>query len=237
MNSVTMIASIHQPSYWPWLGLLDKIAKSDVFVLLDDAQVVKGTYQYRNIFYCNGKAKSIALPIKFSLGCTFAELTFKSGVWQNDHLSKLYNYYRQAPFFDVVYGDLEQFYGQKHATPLSAIKASMFFAFKKLGVNVQVKESSSYNINSRKGDKVLELCKKVNAEVYLAGSGSFDYMQEYLPKFEKENIDIRWHTFQHPQYKQNPKHPFVDGLGCLDIFFFHGYEGSRTMFWDNINRL
>ena len=33
-----MIVSIHQPDYIPWLGLYYKMAHSDVFVYLDDAQ-------------------------------------------------------------------------------------------------------------------------------------------------------------------------------------------------------
>jgi hypothetical protein len=31
-----MIVAIHQPSYLPWLGYLDRMARADVFVVLKD---------------------------------------------------------------------------------------------------------------------------------------------------------------------------------------------------------
>ena len=33
-----MIVAAHQPSFLPWLGYLDKLARCDVFVVMDDLQ-------------------------------------------------------------------------------------------------------------------------------------------------------------------------------------------------------
>ena len=53
-----MKISIHQPSYWPWLGLLHKIRLSDADVILDNVNISKGSFQYRNQFLCNGNMLS-----------------------------------------------------------------------------------------------------------------------------------------------------------------------------------
>lgn len=230
-----MVVSIHQPSYWPWLGLLDKIAKSNKFILLDNVQIVKGSYQYRNIFYCNGKAKFVTIPLNLKLGMNFNEVSFRDNSWKTDHLNKFHNYYNKSPFYEIVYSDLENFYKQEFHRPIDLLKETMLFSFNKLNIKVEMLLSSEFNVEGQKGDMVLNLCKAVNATEYLAGRGSYEYMQEYLHKFEQANIKVKWHSFKHPVYKQFQRFPFIPGLGVLDIFFFEGYENSKQIFWRNVN--
>src|SRR5262245_12377367 len=62
-----MRVSIHQPSYWPWLGQLAKIAKSDRYVFLDSVDAARDDFQYRNLFFCNGQAKFLTLPVNYRM--------------------------------------------------------------------------------------------------------------------------------------------------------------------------
>ena len=229
-----MILSIHQPSYFPWLGLLDKISKSDKFVLLDDVQVVKGTYQYRNIFFCNGQAKYLTLPITYSLGVDFKSLEFKDDKWRENHLNTLRNYYLKSPYFKHVFEDLKELFANwEGKKPIDVLKESMEFAFSKLQINVEFTKSSSLTYEGKKGDMVLSINQQMRSDKYIAGSGSYDYMQAIVPKFKEEEIELIWHKFNHPVYKQHPKFDFVSGLSVLDLFFFHGYEEAQNIFWNN----
>ena len=40
-----MIVAAHQPHYLPWLGYLDKIARADLFVVMDDLQFEPQNFQ------------------------------------------------------------------------------------------------------------------------------------------------------------------------------------------------
>ncbi|MBK7503692.1 MAG: WbqC family protein [Bacteroidetes bacterium] len=53
----------------PWLGYFYKIANSDIFVILDTVQYVKGTVANRNkIKGINGEEILLSVPVKLSEG-------------------------------------------------------------------------------------------------------------------------------------------------------------------------
>ena len=59
-----MIVSIHQPNYLPWMGLIHKILESDIFVVLDDVQLVRGkNFVTRSQIKTSGGPKWITIPV------------------------------------------------------------------------------------------------------------------------------------------------------------------------------
>ena len=229
-----MIVSIHQPGYWPWLGMLDKIAKSDLFILLDNVDVKRNSYQYRNLFYCEGKAKYLSLPVNKSSRERLNKLSFKNYDWRNIHLNKLKSYYSKARYFDELNRELDAMYNEEWDSPVNFILETMIFAMKYLDIKTEVRRASEFVTNEKKGKLILELCKSVNANVYLSGKGAMSYMQEVADDCWKEGINILWQEFSHPEYEQLSGFNFVSGLACLDMFFFQGLENSRKIFWENI---
>jgi len=59
------IAAIHQPNFFPWLGYFRKMARADVFILLDDAQFQKtgGNWSNRVRIARNGEAVWWSAPV------------------------------------------------------------------------------------------------------------------------------------------------------------------------------
>src|ERR1035437_1984540 len=110
-----MIVGIHQPNYLPYLGFFDKIRRSDIFVILDDAQFSKGDFHNRNRIKTSTGAKWITIPIiePFKpINETYINYNVKNGkfVWNDSHLFLLKENYQKAPFFDTIFPGLEEIY-------------------------------------------------------------------------------------------------------------------------------
>ena len=59
-----MIVAAHQPSYLPWLGYLDKLARCDVFVVMDDLQYEAQNFQNRNRIKLDTGAAWVTVPLE-----------------------------------------------------------------------------------------------------------------------------------------------------------------------------
>jgi len=227
-----MRLSIHQPSYWPWLGYLDKISKSDTFVLLDHVQANKASYQYRNIFFCNGEEKILTLPVNYSHGILLNELEFKNDFWIKEHLNKLSNYYSKAPFYNEVFPLVEKLY--ESFSTLSVIDVLALTVLKSMewyGLEVSFIRSSSLGVEGNKGELVFNICKETQCKTYVSGKGGLNYMDETILKmFSSNSILIEWQQFSHPVYSQYPKIQFLPGLASLDFLFFNGLDAAKKLF-------
>lgn len=222
--------SIHQPSYWPWLGQLAKIAASETYVCLDSVAAAKNENQYRNRFYCAGEAKYLTLPVNYRMGLRIDQLEFTNNLWRDDHLNKLRNYYRKAPYFGEVFPKIAPLYEAPNQSPVQFILATMAFSFDALGINARVIRSSTLDVSGAKGDLVLDICRALGASRYVSGMGAYDYLQGSLDDFRAIGTEVTWHRYVHPQYGQDPNLPFVEGLACLDLFFFQGLMGAKQVF-------
>ena len=99
-----MIVSIHQPDYLPWLGYFNKIALSDVFIFLDDAQFsTDNIHNWNRIKSPQGELK-IKIPVEQKLGYKINEVRTKDELgWREKHLKSISMFYKRAPFFDVLH--------------------------------------------------------------------------------------------------------------------------------------
>lgn len=228
-----MKISIHQPGYWPWLGLLNKIAQSDKFIILDNVEISKGTFQYRNQFLCNGSPKFITLPIEFHSKYLLCDLKFNNENWKKHQLSFIENYYKKADYFDEIFPVVERLYAQYVSASASGfINNTMIQCLDFFGIRVDIEKASDFSFSQNKGELVLEICKYFEADVYISGQGAKAYMDDTLmDKFIETGIQIEWQSFVHPKYNQGDKAvSFVEGLSSLDVLFHNGIEKSREIF-------
>ena len=222
-----MILSIHQPSYFPWLGLLHKVANSDVYLVMDEVQLTDSACQHRNLFLsADGKAKHLTIPFnrKNYLRRPFKDLEIIDQSWRVSHLNFIKNGYRKHQYYDEIFPILDDFFACEYPLLIDAVMASMRISLSLFDVKTQLVYQSNmdYDKTLRRGDLVVSLVRATGASCYLSGTGAKAYLDESL--FVGE-LSLQYDYFVHPVYPQGNASDFISGLSCLDALFNLGIEG------------
>lgn len=226
------IVSIHQPSYFPWLGLLDKIYKGDAFVLLDNVQFNDNSFQSRNIFLNhNGEVQYLNIPIskKDYHNKTIKDLKIADPRWQKKHKGFLTANYKKHLFFDEIYPYIEGIYNKKYEYLIDVLYDSMEVSNEILNINTEIILASDleYDKTLKKDELVLAILKSVDAKVYISGTGAKTYQDD--KKFEKNNMVLEYQEFIHPVYEQKNSTEFKAGLSILDVLLNLGSKKSENL--------
>lgn len=224
-----MIFSIHQPCYFPWLGLLHKIASSDVLIVLDNVQLSDSGFQHRNQFLTNdGKVKYLTIPFvkQNYLEIPFKDLQIADATWGTKHKNFLLNNYKKHPFFDQIYPAIQPLFQKQTTFLFDVVMESMSTSMALFGIGTRLIMQSqlNYDREAKKGDLVLQLLMATNAQHYLSGRGAQAYQDDTV--FESEGIALEYVNFSHPVYAQKNTKEFISGLSCLDLLFNVGSENA-----------
>jgi len=224
-----MILSIHQPSYWPWFGLLDKMAKCDVFVILDHVQLNKDSYQRRNIFSAHGKQAYLTIPIHYNLGVKINEAKIRDVEFSAKHYRVLKDWYGKHPFFSDIDRWIRPIYDRRYEYLKDIVLQTMYASLEAFGITCRIVLSSDLQVLGVKSELVLNICKALDADVYLSGKGAREYFNdEHYQSFKEAKIELMFQKFEHPQYPQYHAGEFIPGLGCLDYLFNCGLQESKN---------
>ena len=229
------IVSIHQPSYFPWLGLVDKINKSDLFVLLDTVQLSDSAYQNRNLFLDNsGKETLITIPImkKNHFSKTIKDIKISNDIWKKKHRKFIYFNYKKHPFFDEIYPKIDYIFDINSSFLIDYVAESMKIVMNLLNIDTDFIYASKLNLNDdlTKEDMVLNILENVNANIYLSGNGARSYQKE--ENFKNRNIELIYQDFKHPVYPQKNRDEFLYGMSSLDLLFNLGINASIKILGD-----
>ena len=94
-----MIISIHQPQYLPWLPYYSKIARSDIFIFLDDVQYQKNGLQNRNELKNSNGRFWLTVPVSVNLGDKLNEVKIVKSGWSIKHIKSISLNYAKASNF------------------------------------------------------------------------------------------------------------------------------------------
>jgi hypothetical protein len=223
---MTTIA-IHQPEYFPWLGYLDKMRRSDVFVLLDSVQFDRSSLQQRaRVMGSNGPVW-MTIPFVHRFPQRIDEVqTVVEDRWRSKHLKTLQACYGRAAGYASAAPQLAAFFAAELSRLVDVTVASVELlagAFR-AAENTRIVRSSELPVAGDKGDLVLAICRHFGATRYLSGRSGAAYLD--AERFRHEGIEIEVQSFVVPEYPRirlltgDESH----GLSALDAWLHLGTD-------------
>jgi hypothetical protein len=229
---MTRVVAIHQPNFFPWLGYFDKIARSDVFILLDHVQFQKtgGAWSNRVKLLQGGEARWVTAPIvrNFHGIRAISEIEFSpDGLWREKFKKSLVANYARAPHFRDVLNFLEPLIfnseiniARYNGAALKSIAEYLGFSGEKFCW------SSDLGGEGQASEMLVSLTRLVGGDAYICGGGAAGYQQDAA--FAAAGIGLIYQNFKHPIYPQIGSKEFAPGLSIIDALMNIGAVELRS---------
>lgn len=229
----TKTVAIHQPNFLPWLGFFDKLARADVFVLLDSVQfprTSKGTWINRVKLLVGGAARWVTVPIVRSAGSALAirdVRTDDTQPWRTKLLRTVELNYRRARAFDEVFPLVSELIATEDDHIAAFNERNVRRLADALGLDPsKIVRSSELGVEGQSTDLLIELTLAVGGTTYMPGADAYRYQQD--EKFAARGVELAPQAFAHPTYPQ-PVEPFVPGLSTIDALMSCGFAATADL--------
>ena len=223
-----MIASIHQPNFFPWMGFFNKINSSEVFIFLTDARRSKNDkYLTRSLILNNSSEHYLSMPLGPKQIKISDLLMPNDNQWRINMLNIINASYSNCNFYDEILIDIEK---------LIMFDCKYFFEF---SINIIYFFMKKFNIHTscfidlnfdrdfgQSSYRLVNLCKELKADKYLSGLGAKTYIDEDI--FIKNKIDVIYQNYIPQPYKQYST-KFISGLSIIDVLFNCGYNETERL--------
>jgi len=225
-----MVVSINQPAYLPWLGYLDRIARSDLHVVLDDVQFEKNSYVNRNKVRTKDGWCWLTVPVQTK--GKFGDLPINQlevaddTMWCHKHYETFRMNYARADYFDAHAPFLTECYRRPWRHLLELMNFQSAYLRQAFSIQTPIVYSSSLSAAGRKDELVLNICRAVGATHYLSGPLGTAYIREEI--FRDASVTVSYHRYSHPTYQQ--AFPgFEQQMTAFDLLLNHGPASKAIM--------
>jgi hypothetical protein len=220
--------AISQSNYIPWKGYFDFINQVDEFVLYDEVQYTKRDWRNRNRIKTQNGLKWLTIPVFGSLKYTINEVKIANHNWNQTHWQTIRHMYGKAPHFETYADAIEQLYLEAKYQMLSDINYHFLTGINQLlGIETPLSWSTDYNSKGNKSKRLISICKKANADVYVTGPAAKAYLDIGL--FKDEGIAIQWMDYN--GYEEYPQlyGEFEHAVTILDLLFNTGTDARSYL--------
>lgn len=227
------VVTIHQPNFFPWLGLFSKIARSDVFIFLDDVQYQKtgGSWSNRVRLLISNEARwaTAAVDRSYKGKRNINEMRFLTdSPWRTKLCKSIEESYRRHPFFDETMQLVRPLLLNTESNVATYNIIAVTEIAIRLGLQTnRIFKSSELPHSGSSNQLLCSLTHAVGGTAYMCGGGAEDYQDETV--FAASGIELQFQKFIHPRYSQRGKADFVSGLSVIDAAMNIGWCGVREL--------
>ena len=100
-----------------------------------------------------------------------------------------------------------------------------------LNIKVPMISAKKYNFEGEKSDRVLDMCKQLNAHEFIFGALGKEYAK--VDEFKKAGIKISFQDYNHPSYTQPGGGNFTSHLSIIDLLFNCGDDSYNIIMEGN----
>jgi len=225
---------ITQSNYIPWKGYFTSMKEATHLVLYDDMQYTKRDWRNRNKIITQKGPTWLSIPVnvKGKYHQKINEAKVNDIEWSSKHWSVIKQNYKKAPCFDTYGKVFEDIYLNKlkNLHFLSDINRTILQScVELLDIDITIVDSREFDLQGGKTEKLVNICKELNAESYFTGPAAKAYMSEEL--FENEGIKVKYYDLQgFPEYQQ-----LWDGfdhfVSIVDMFMNLGKDTIKYFNW------
>jgi WbqC-like protein family len=215
------VCAIHQPNFFPWSGYFDKIRAADVFVFLDAVDYPRagsggmGSWTNRVKLNINGEGRWWGAPMAKQSQPTPINDSWISNdpKWRIKALRSMQQAYAKAANFDAAFAlveplvmNPEQNIARYNMQAIRAISDA-------LGFQADIVVQSDLDTTKASTELLIEVLKKTDSDVYLAGGGAGGYQEDQM--FADAGLELRYQSFSPVPYGDTAS--FVPGLSIIDF--------------------
>lgn len=218
-----MLVAIHQPHYLPWLRYIEKIARADAFIVLDNIQFNKNGWQNRNRIKQGGQATRLTVPIHATFPTRLDAVRIDpTRPWARKHIQSLQQAYSRAPYFASHCGFLAPVLARPWSY-LNELNRALLEGFvHTLGIQTPIHYASALDVPGEATDRLIHLIQAVGGTAYYSGAYA---LESYLDAaaLERAGIELRLQEWNAPRYPQGPGE-FIPDLSIVDMLAQCGPE-------------
>lgn len=229
MSDRPLTLGFMQPYFLPYPGYFELIARSDVWLVFDDAQMIRRGWVNRNrILHPTKSWQYVRVPVaKHAREAPIGEVRIADPNWAERLVAQL-AHYREAPYYGELIPLIQGVGASRHERLIDVNLALQRAICERLDLSFAPRLHSELGLDrsliQEPGDWAYEAAKALGAMRYINPAGGRELFDP--ARFSAAGIELSILESSTGPYDQGGR-PFEPGLSILDLLMFLSPEEAR----------